>query len=148
MTESTAGMDYSKFTGSLQRLQQQHHHLSSDSAHLPEWIIDALKESVIQRFEVCFDTSWKTLRRHLIEVVGLASVPNGPKPALRVASENHLLGRELEDWFAYNQARIDTSHDYNCEKADACLEVVPRFIQDAILLHQRMTGQQWATAKR
>ena len=143
MTEALESMDYDKFIGSLQRLQEQHHHLSRDSADLSEWIIDAAKESVIQRFEVCFDTSWKTLRRHLTVVMGLASLPNSPVPVLRIASENHLLGREIEDWIAYNEARIDTSHDYNCEKAEACLEIVPRFIQDAVLLYERMTGESW-----
>ena len=38
---------------------------------------------------------------------------------------------------------IDTSHDYDGEKASACLALAPVFINDTIGLYQTLTGTQW-----
>ena len=45
----------------------------------------------------------------------------------------------------YASARTDTSHDYDGEgeKAKACLELMPDFIEDAIGLYQTMSGETW-----
>ena len=43
----------------------------------------------------------------------------------------------------YASARTDTSHDYDGEKAKACLELMPDFIDDAIGLYQTMSGETW-----
>ncbi len=144
MTE-TEGIDYSKFTRSLVRLVEQHRHLMYDTDEYPPWNVDGMRESVIQRFEVCFDTSWKCLRRHLMVAMGLNQVPNSPLAVFRLAAESLLLGGEEECWVAYNKARIDTSHDYDIDKRDATLATVPKFIQDAVNLHERLTGELWAT---
>ena len=40
-------------------------------------------------------------------------------------------------------ARIDTSYDYDGEKARSCLALVPDFINDAIGLFQTMSGMTW-----
>ena len=37
MSDARAGLDYSKFTQSLQRLQEQHEHLLRDIEGLPDW---------------------------------------------------------------------------------------------------------------
>ena len=64
--------------------------------------------------------------------MGVANPPNSLKPILRLAFENDLLKTPLAQWIRYADARIDTSHDYDSEKAKACLALVPRFIEDAI----------------
>ena len=70
-----------------------------------------MAESVIQRFETCYDALWKVLRRHLIEVFGIAEVPNSPRPILRIADQNGLLAAGADQWELYAQTRIDTSHE-------------------------------------
>lgn len=140
-------IDYSKFTLSLQRLEEQHRHLVQDTEGQPDWILEGTRESVIQRFETCFDTIWKLLRRYLLHSLGLAEVPSSPKPTLCLAGENQLLGGETEDWVEYNGARNSTSHDYDGKKAEACLLLIPRFIGDAIKLHERLTGSSWQSSK-
>ncbi len=152
MTGDTANadeerIDYSKFTLSLRRLEEQHRHLAQDIEDQPDWILEGVQESVIQRFETCFDTSWKLLRRFLVQELGLVEVPNSPKPTLNLAAENQLLGGEVEDWMEYNNARNSTSHDYDGKKAEACLQIIPRFICDAIKLHERLTGVSWRNTK-
>ena len=51
--------------------------------------------------------------------------------------------RRLDQWLQYAEGRIGTSHDYDGEKAKACLELMPGFIDDAIGLYQTMSGETW-----
>lgn len=136
-------IDYGKFQLSLRRLVEQHeNHLAHDESQ-PDLIRDAIAESVIQRFETCYDCLWKVLKRYLIEELGIANAPNSPKPILRLAHENDLFAASLEQWLRYADARIDTAHDYDGEKAIACLELMSDFIDDAIGLYQTMGGKTW-----
>ena len=73
---------------------------------LPQLIREGVAESVIQRFETCWDCLWKVLRRYLQEQIGLAEVPNGPNPVLRLANENRLLPGSVEQWLRYGEARV------------------------------------------
>ena len=136
-------IDYSKFQLSLKRLDEQHENYRSLDASLPALISEGISESVIQRFETCYDCLWKVLKRHLNEELGIADPPNSPKPVFRLAHENELFLSPLESWLEYAQARIGTSHDYDGEKAKACLELMPNFIEDAIGLYQTMTARTW-----
>ena len=104
---------------------------------------EAIAESVIQRFETCYDCLWKVLKRYLIEELGLADAPNSPKPIFRLAHENDLFPTPLEQWLQYADARISTSHDCDGEKAEACLAPMRDFIDDAIGLYQTMSGTAW-----
>ena len=135
--------DYSKFRMSLKRLEEQHeNHLRRDDS-LSELTREGIAESVIQRFETCYDCLWKVLKRHLNEELGIAEPPNSPKPIIRLAHENDIFASPLEQWLQYAEARIGTSHDYDGQKAKACLELMPDFIDDAIGLYQTMTGAAW-----
>ena len=136
-------IDYSKFRSSLKRLEEQHdNYLTLDAAE-PELILEGIAESVIQRFEICYDCLWKVLKRYLIEELGIADSPNSPKPIFRLANENQLLPSPVEQWLRYSDARTDTSHDYDGEKAQACLDLVPDFIYDGIRLYRRLSGEAW-----
>ncbi len=102
---------------------------------------EAIAESVIQRFEICYDMLWKHLKRYLVEELGLPEVPNSPKPVFRLAAENKLLQDNIEEWLRYADARIDTSHDYSGDKTEDCLELMNAFIHDATMLYQTLTGK-------
>ena len=136
-------IDYSKFRLSLKRLQQQNRNHQQRNPLLSDLDREAIAESVIQRFETCYDCLWKVLKRYLIEELGIADPPNSPKPVLRLADENELFAVPLNQWFLYANARIVTSHDYDGEKAQACLALVPDFIDDAIGLYQTITDTTW-----
>ena len=137
-------MDFDKFQKSLKHLELQYQNYQNleERSELDTLDQEAIKESVIQRFETCYDTLWKHLKRYLTEELGLAEVPNSPKPVFRLANENQLL-RDLDSWLNYANARVDTSHDYSSEKADASLELMEEFVDDAIGLYQTLTGQTW-----
>ena len=136
-------VNYEKFEKSLKRLQEQSKNYQTLDDSYPNFIKDGIAESVVQRFETCYDTLWKVLRRHLIVALALPEVPNSPKPIFRMANENNLLKSPVEQWFKYAQARIDTSHDYDGEKAKACLKLIPEFVNDAIVLLDVLSGEEW-----
>ncbi len=136
-------IDYSNFKRSLKNLEMQHEHLLHLSPDYPSFVHEAMAESVIQRFEVCYDALWKVLRRHLIEALGIAEIPNSPRPIFRIADENRLLAAGAEQWELYVRTRIDTTHDYDEEKAARAIGVTTEFINDAISLYTAMTGEAW-----
>lgn len=138
-------IDYSKFKKSLKHLELQFENYvnSGSRKNLSELDKEALAESVIQRFETCYDCLWKILKRYLIEELGLPETPNSPKPIFRISFENKLFSSTLEQWLRYADARTDTSHDYSGEKAVECLALMADFIDDAVGLYQTMTGETW-----
>lgn len=133
---------YDKLRKSLRHLRVQfaNYQRLDERDDLTELDKEAIAESVIHRFETCYDTMWKDLRRYLIGEMGLPEVPNSPKPVLRLAAENHLLSNRIEEWLRYADARTATSHDYSGEKAAECLNLMGAFIDDAVDLSQRLTG--------
>ena len=138
-------IDYEKFQKSLKHLELQfaNYTTAADRAELSEIDREAIAESVIQRFETCYDTLWKDLKRYLIEELGLADVPTSPKPVLKLAGQNELLVSGVEQWLKYADARIDTAHDYSGLKAEQTLLVIEDFIGDAVRLYQTLTGTPW-----
>ncbi len=136
-------IEYDKFRLSLKRLEEQNGNYSRDNPHLSDLDREGVAESVIQRFETCYDCLWKVLKKYLGEELGVAELPNSPKPVLRIGYENDLFVAPLEQWLLYAETRTATAHDYDGEKAQACLVLVPDFIDDAIGLYQTMTGTTW-----
>jgi nucleotidyltransferase substrate binding protein (TIGR01987 family) len=138
-------IDYDKLQKSLKHLQLQFENFKNaqSRAELTEIDREAIAESVIQRFETCYDTLWKVLKRYLSEEIGLADTPNSPKPILKLAGQNDLLPSTVEQWLKYADARTNTAHDYSGEKAEECLAIMADFIDDAIGLYQTMSGQTW-----
>ena len=136
-------IEYDKFQKSLKHLEVQYQNYKELDSGLPLLMKEAVAESVIQRFETCWDCLWKVLKRYLEEEIGLAEVPNGPKPILRLINENHLLPTDISEWLKYNQARVNTTHDYSGEKAVDALKIMNDFIADAISLYQTISGESW-----
>ena len=135
-------IDYDKFQMSLKHLELQYENYQSIDESLPQITQEAIAESVIHRFETCYDSLWKALGRYLQEELGLPEVPS-PKPIFRTASENRLLASPIEQWLEYADARIGTAHDYSGEKAKQALELIQDFIDDAIGLYQTMSRETW-----
>ena len=138
-------IDFEKLQKSLKHLETQHvNYLGMENRHsLTDLDREAIAESVIQRFETCYDTLWKDLKRYLIEEMGLAEVPNSPKPILKLAGQNSLLPSLVEKWLKYADARTGTAHDYSGEKAEEALQLIGDFLQDASNLYQTISGKSW-----
>jgi nucleotidyltransferase substrate binding protein (TIGR01987 family) len=139
-------IDYGKFQKALKHLevQNQNYQGLEDRPSIEELDREAIAESVIQRFEVCYDCLWKVLRRYLLEDLGVPEVESSPKKIFRVANENKLFAAPIEQWLRYADARVGTSHDYSEGKAQEALDLMEDFIDDAIGIYQTMTGSSWA----
>ncbi|MBF0172998.1 MAG: nucleotidyltransferase substrate binding protein [Magnetococcales bacterium] len=138
-------IDYSALEKSLRHLERQwdNHQRTQQRSDLADLDREAIAESVIHRFETCYDTLWKGLKRHLIEDLGLTDVPNSPKPLFKLAGRNDLFSSSVEQWLRYADARIATSHDYSGTKAAQALLIIENFLNDARSLYQTMTGMPW-----
>lgn len=136
-------IDFGSFQKSLKNLELQNDNRRNLSPELPQLLREAVDESVIQRFEVCYDTLWKSLRRHLIEEQGLPDVVASPRGVFRMAGEIGVLTSPVERWMEYVSLRIGTAHDYSSEKARAALMRMDDFISDATDLYRTMTGESW-----
>ncbi|MBF0626617.1 MAG: nucleotidyltransferase substrate binding protein [Magnetococcales bacterium] len=138
-------MDDPKLKKALKHLEVQffNHQRALQRSELSELDREAIAESVIQRFEISYDTLWKSLRRHLIDVLGLPEVPGSPKPILKLAGQQGLLPSPVEQWLKYAEARIGTTHDCSGEKAVEALSLAGAFIADAIDLYHTLTGNSW-----
>jgi len=136
-------IDYDKFEKSLRHLQLQYNNYKTldEREDLSRLDKEAIAESVIQRFEVCYDSLWKVLKRYLIEELGIPDMPNSPKPVIHIAFENKLFNSSVAQWLKYADARVDTSHDYSENKAFKALELMGDFIDDAIDLYITMSGK-------
>ena len=136
-------VDYNILRATLNNLELQNRNRQELSPDLPALLREAVDESVIQRFEICYEILWKTLRRYLIEVEGFADVTASPRAVFRMGGEFDILTSPVERWMEYVNLRIGTTHDYSCEKAAATLLRMDDFIADAISLYQTMTGEEW-----
>ncbi|NLB63605.1 MAG: nucleotidyltransferase [Fibrobacter sp.] len=137
-------MQYDKLKKALIHLEKQYaNYLSMDNREsLSELDKEGIAESVIQRFETCYDTAWKHLKKHLEVELGLPDVTSSPKPVLRLAHENNII-RNIENWIDYANVRVATAHDYSEEKFKDALEKVGGFIKDAIWVYETMTNETW-----
>ncbi|MDX1957862.1 MAG: nucleotidyltransferase substrate binding protein [Leptospiraceae bacterium] len=137
-------IDFDKLKKSLKRLEEQYQNYLeiSNGDRFSSLIQEAVRESVIQRFETCYDMVWKHLKNYLEIELGLPDVPNSPKPIFRIANENNL-DLNIEKWFEYSQTRIDTSHDYSQEKANLAIDLVNDFIHDTILVYEILSKEKW-----
>ena len=123
-------IDYSKLKLAVHHLKAQwENYATCDSRpELSPLDRDAIRESVIQRFEVAYDVLWKAIKRYLMFTLGLPDIPNSPKPILRLAHDNGILSADITFWLKVADARVATSHDYSSAKADACIELLPTFL--------------------
>ena len=134
-------IDYGNFRESLKNLELRNAYRKKTTVYPDEQMRESVDESVIQRFEICYDCLWKVLKRYLEEGLGIQRVPTAPKPMVRMALENDLLASSFEQWVKYINARIGTIHDYSGQKAKDAIVLMDDFIDDAIALYQVMVSR-------
>ena len=75
---------------------------------------EALRDSIIKKFEYTFELSWKTIKAYL-EEEGYEEI-SSPKKVLKQAFESNIITDE-EVWSNMLEARNSTAHTYDEEKA-------------------------------
>lgn len=130
--------DYVTLRTVLANLEAQHEHLLGLDPATAFLTLEGISESVIQRFEICYDMAWKVLRKFLISELIIPEVPNSPKPVLRAAAENTLLGDAGQRRQDYSTTRTQTTYMYGIEFMTSAIQVMPAFIRDTANLVDRM----------
>ena len=89
---------------------------------------EELRDACIQRFEYCFELSWKMLKRQIEDEIGHTAEVDGysKRTLFRVAAERGLIASP-EPWFVYLVQRNKTSHAYNAHVAMELASVLEEF---------------------
>lgn len=94
-------------------------------------IEQVIRAGVIQNFEFTYELCIKFLKRW-IEANVSGSNPDSItfKELLRIAAESQLI-KDVDDWVEYREARNETAHTYDNDKADDVFNVTLNFSKDA-----------------
>jgi nucleotidyltransferase substrate binding protein (TIGR01987 family) len=92
---------------------------------------EVIRAGVIQNFEFTYDQCVKFIKRWLeANTVGIVDDGTTFKNLLRMAVENQLIDN-MDNWVEYRQARTNTSHTYDNDKANDVFDVAKSFFKDA-----------------
>lgn len=80
------------------------------------------RAGAIQAFEYCYELSWKTMRKVLMNK---GIIANSPKDTFRAAAKVNLID-DPDNWFDFIDLRNSTVHTYDERKA---IEVIAEFEQ-------------------
>lgn len=101
---------------------------------------EAVRDSVIQRFEFTYSIALKTLRKYFIERAFVLEEVNQMSfnEMIRTASQLNLLVSNLEKWTVYREMRNMTSHTYDEEIALQVVNIIPDFSKEIAYLITRL----------
>lgn len=87
---------------------------------------DLEKSGAIKHFELCYELTWKTLKR----ILGHRGIEtNSPKETFRVAAAERLIDN-VEKWYTFVELRNMTVHVYKHELAEEVFAALPNFIKE------------------
>jgi hypothetical protein len=83
------------------------------------------------------------LKRYLEEIAANPEELNGCsfQTLIRIGNEYALLRSDWLRWKQYRQARTNSSHTYDADKAEKVYGIAPDFLEEARYLYQRLTQQ-------
>ncbi len=86
-------------------------------------------DSCIQRFEYTYELSWKIMKKYLKLFFNKTEQELTIKNIFRYMQGYGLI-KDWTKWVEYNDARNNTSHEYNLNKAQFVLTVLKTFLDD------------------
>jgi nucleotidyltransferase substrate binding protein (TIGR01987 family) len=134
-------IDFSSLASALGQLEKSIKFAKSDIALQDDELFEQLRNSVIQCFEFTYELSGKMLKRYLEESsanpeeIDASSFQN----LIRRGNEQGLLRSDWSQWKIYRQARTNSSHTYDADKAEKVYEIAPDFLEEARYLYQKLT---------
>ncbi len=99
-----------------------------------------LRAGLIQTFEYTFELSHKMIRRYLLETEPSPEIVAEYtfEGLIRRADELRLVVSPVAVWKDFRQARTETSHTYNEDKAVRVLARIPAFAEEVTYLLARL----------
>ena len=130
----SADVEISPFERAIQRLEEGLARYQADTSDTQ------IRDGLVQRFEFTYELGHTVLKRYLKHASANPEQFDGMEfqDLIRTGNEQGLLLGEWPDWRGFRQMRGKTSHTYN---EDIALEVVgdiPRFLEEAIFLRDRL----------
>lgn len=104
---------------------------------------DFIRDSVIQRFEFCYDLSVKFIKRHLSLISANPSAINEMsfQEIIREAYTKGILRNSWDTWWKYRDDRNATSHAYSEAKAIEVAGDVDAFLIEADYLVEQLKAE-------
>ena len=133
-------LDFSSLQNSISQLEKSLRFANSPLAENDIEVFEQFRNSVIQCFEFTYELSHKMLKRYLEETaaspeeIDLSTFQN----LIRTGNEKGLLRSDWLRWRVYRQARTDSSHTYDADKADVVYSIVPEFLEEARYLYKQL----------
>jgi len=133
-------LDFSPLGNAISQLEKSLEYASSDMAKADHGLFEQLRNSVIQCFEFTYELSHKMLKRYLDETaanpeeIDLGTFQN----LIRTGNEKGLLLSDLRRWKEFRQARANSSHTYDQQKAEAVYGIAPKFLAEAQFLYTEL----------
>lgn len=133
-------LDYTSLENAIAQLEKSLQYANSSLAASDPELFEQLRNSVIQCFEFTYELSHKMLRRYLKEASATPEEITESTFAglIRSGNEQGLLRSDWLRWKAYRQARTDSSHTYDENKAAAVYNIAPDFLAEAKYLLQEL----------
>ncbi len=99
-----------------------------------------VRDSCIQRFEYCYDSATKMIKRQLEYIIDNPVQVDSMsfQERIRSASEAGLLLNGWNTWHIYRDRRAASSHSYDEQVAKDVLNTIPQFYQEIIFLHEKL----------
>jgi nucleotidyltransferase substrate binding protein (TIGR01987 family) len=136
-------IDFSPLKKSIEQLERSLKYASSSMAQADPGLFEQFRNSVIQCFEFTYELSHKMLKRHIEataanpDEVDLTTFQN----LIRLGNEKGLLRSDWTVWRTYRQARTDSSHTYDAQKADSVYQIAPDFLLEARHLYRQLVDK-------
>jgi nucleotidyltransferase substrate binding protein (TIGR01987 family) len=128
-------LDFTPLQHALEQLSESLSYLNSDLAQDPK-LFRQFRAASIQAFEYSYELSWKSAKRFLqhssasVQMIDEMSFPE----LIRTAYEAGLLRHSWSKWRIYREARNASSHAYSEKVAEAVLQNIPSFLEEAQFL--------------
>ena len=119
-------LDLSNIKNAIATLEEAINYYNTD---VEQPIKNMYADSCIQRFEYTYELSWKIMKKYLKLFFNKTEQELNIKNIFRYM-EGYGLIKDWTKWVEYNDARNNTSHEYNLNKAQFVLTVLKTFLDD------------------
>ncbi len=119
-------LDLSNIKNAIATLEEAINYYNTD---VEQPIKNMYADSCIQRFEYTYELSWKIMKKYLKLFFNKTEQELTIKNIFRYM-EGYELIKDWTKWVEYNDARNNTSHEYNLNKAQFVLTVLQTFLDD------------------
>ena len=101
---------------------------------------DAIRDSVIQRFEFTYSIALKIIRKYFIDRAFVIENVNQMSfnDMIRTANQLKLLKSNLETWTKFREMRNLTSHTYDENIAQQVVSIIPAFYNEITYLIEQL----------